>query len=163
VDRRQRIAHFMRDRCGQTSHRGELHLLRLDLRAAEILEVDECAAVETRADAHQTHAQQALRRLDLERWQRLVVVFLPAAPLTAHPTAVRLGSGTGAIRTASTAPSRYPKRPSAFAASSLRRRVAGAAGSRSNRPCRPRPSSPSECTARSGLATSTRGVAVGWD
>ena len=55
-DAGQRLIYLMRDRCRQTSHRGKLHLLRLDLRATEILEVDERPAVEARADAHQTHA-----------------------------------------------------------------------------------------------------------
>ena len=71
----------MRDRRGQAAHRRELHLLRFGLRAAEILEIDQRAAVEAGADAHQPHAQQALRGFDLERRQCLGVVLLPAPPV----------------------------------------------------------------------------------
>jgi hypothetical protein len=78
VDRGQRVAHLVRDRRGEPAHRGELHLLRVGLRAAEVLEVDQRPAVEARADAHEPHAQQALRDLDLERRQRDREVVLPA-------------------------------------------------------------------------------------
>ena len=81
VDRGQRIAHFVCDARGQPSHGRELDLLRLALGAAQVLEIDQRAAVESRADAHQPHAQQTLRRVDLERRQVLGEVLLPAAPV----------------------------------------------------------------------------------
>ena len=52
-----------------------------DLRAAEVLEIDQRAAVQPGADAHEPHAQQPLRRLDLERRQRFGEVLAPAPPV----------------------------------------------------------------------------------
>ena len=71
----------MRDARREPAHGRELHLLRLALRSPQILEVDECPPVQPGADAHQAHAQQALRRIDLERWQGLGEILLPPAPV----------------------------------------------------------------------------------
>src|SRR5207248_2134152 len=65
VDRRQRVTHLVRDACSQPSHRRQLDLLRLALRATQILEVNERSTIDARSDAHQAHAQQPLRRLHL--------------------------------------------------------------------------------------------------
>src|SRR6266550_6943194 len=71
----------MRDRRRQASERRQLDLLRFGLCAAEVFEVDQCAAVQSGTDAHESYAQEPLRRLDLERRQRLRTVFVPAAPV----------------------------------------------------------------------------------
>ena len=102
VDRRQRIAHLVRDARGEPAHRRELHLLRLGLRPAEVLEVDQRAAVQAGADAHQAHAKQALRRLDLERRQRLGEVLLPAPPVVVQRRA-ELGQAHAAAHAAEAA------------------------------------------------------------
>ena len=81
VDGGQRVSHLMRDRGGQPSHRRELHLLGLGLRAAEIFEVNERSAVQSGTDAHEADAQQSLRGLDLEGRQGLGVVLLPSSPV----------------------------------------------------------------------------------
>ena len=81
VDRGEGIAHLVRDAGGESPHRRELHLLRLALRAAEIFEVDERAAVESGADSHQAHAQEPLRCFDLERRQRFGEILLPPTPV----------------------------------------------------------------------------------
>jgi hypothetical protein len=57
VDGRQRIAHLVGNGRRQAAERGELHLLRLVLRPAEVLEIDEGSAVETGADAHEPDTQ----------------------------------------------------------------------------------------------------------
>ena len=57
VDGRKRITHLVGNGRRQAAQRGELHLLRLVLRPAEVLEIDEGPAVETGADAHEPHAQ----------------------------------------------------------------------------------------------------------
>ena len=81
VDCGQRIAHLVRDRGRQPAHRRQFHLLGFGLRAPQVLEIDQRAAVQARPDAHQPDAQQALRRVHLERLQRLAEILLPAPPV----------------------------------------------------------------------------------
>src|SRR6266545_4263084 len=87
VDRGQRVAHLVRDARCKPAHGCQLHLLRLGLCPSQVLEVDERAAVQPGADAHQAHAQQTLRYIDLERRQGLGEILLPPAPVVVQSRA----------------------------------------------------------------------------
>src|SRR5450631_1387167 len=102
IDRGQGIANFVGDTGGEPSHRRQLDLLCLALRAAEVLEIDQRSAIEPRADAHQPDAEQPLRRLDLEWRQWLGKVFLPTAPVVVQRRA-ELGQAHAAAHAAEAA------------------------------------------------------------